>query len=472
MAARPRGGTGVVVALVIFVILFMAGAGAAIVAYTNYKDQVEKTKTAEADLKVYVLEREHTLDPVQTLRTAVRDSQNPTSVVGILLNERERLQRVISSELKTTQGLDGALVTMQLRKDPSDPNAPDVQFADLFSYIQGLRANITKLTDDRKTAMEELTALKDKVTKLETEKGEIEAQYRQADAQRTQQVNTIGTAANTAATQAQQTFDALKAELEAAAAQQAEEIQKRDVELATKEAQLRELSAELERIKSMLNPGGKSDGVDASLQADGRILSTIPQDNLVTVNLGRNDRVLLGLTFEVFDRKKGVTKDEFGDVRGKATIEISNVKDRSSECRVVRLERGATIFEDDIIANVVYDKYRTYRFHVYGEFDIDNDGRTTASDTRRIKAMIQQWGGEVLDKMSYEVDFLVLGKRPEVPNANRDQLTPDEIERIVALEREALKFTQLEGEARLLRIPILNQNRFLTLVGHYDRWQK
>ncbi|MEX2216932.1 MAG: hypothetical protein WD768_22660 [Phycisphaeraceae bacterium] len=472
MAARARGGTGVVVALVIFVILFMAGAGAAIVAYTNYQEQVKLTDTATTDLKKYVLDREQSLEPVRTLLTSVRDSKSPTSVVGILMSERERLMRIIEDKMVTIDSLDGFLVTMKLKKDPADSNSPEVEFEDLFQYIGGLRANVDTLATQRAKLVSDLAEVKDKLTALEKAKGEMEAQFRDADQTRAQLVTQIGTAANAAATTAQKTFADLKTEQETAAAQFAEQVSKLETELATLDAKYREQVQRNGELMAQINPGGAGSEIDASTQVDGRVLSTIPQDNLVTIDLGKNDRVLIGLTFEVFDRKKGVTKDQFNAVRGKATIEVSKVKDRSSECRVVRLERGATVFEDDIIANVVYDKYRTFRFYVYGEFDIDNDGRPTASDTRRIKSMIQQWGGIVVDKMTYEVDFLVLGKRPEVPGGDRSNMTPDQIEAIAALEAEERKFIQLEGEARLLRIPILNQNRFLTLVGHYERWEK
>jgi len=318
------------------------------------------------------------------------------------------------------------------------------------------------------------TAALDKIKALELEKAELEKAYRTAQEERQAAVVALGEAVKASQTTATATFTGLQEAQVKAAEEAKKEVEKFEQALTNKDAEIQDLRRRIQQLMQILQPGGSKDTtVDPSRQVDGSIMSTIPQDNLVTIDLGEKDHVLLGLTFEVFDKKTGVVRDEFNDVRGKATIEVVRVKGSTSECRVVRTERGKTIMEGDVIANAVYDRNRTFKFYVYGNFDIDNDGRESPTDTRRIKSMIEQWGGVVATEFGYDVDFLVLGVKPQVttrPAADgTDIRTPVEIEADAAREREALKFTQLIGDAGLLRIPVLNQNRFLWLIGYYER---
>src|SRR5690606_6003448 len=92
---------------------------------------------------------------------------------------------------------------------------------------------------------------------------------------------------------------------------------------------------------------------------------------LVYIDIGASEHVLLGMTFEVYDKSSGIVTDEFGTLRGKATVEVVRVEAGSSLCRIVRRDNGSLIYEGDIIGNAVYDPNMTLRFHVYGEFDIE-----------------------------------------------------------------------------------------------------
>ncbi|MEM9019186.1 MAG: hypothetical protein AAGC44_01375, partial [Planctomycetota bacterium] len=69
-----------------------------------------------------------------------------------------------------------------------------------------------------------------------------------------------------------------------------------------------------------------------------------------------------------------------------------------------------------------------------------------------------------------EVDYLVLGKEPEFPA----DLDPGVIDQVLIRENEEKRvaydtYQKLVEEAKRLRIPILNQNRFLVLIGYYQR---
>ena len=163
------------------------------------------------------------------------------------------------------------------------------------------------------------------------------------------------------------------------------------------------------------------------------------------------------MTFEVFDNDGGVIVDETGNLRGKATIEVIRMSEQSSLARVVRLERRRSVDEGDLIANVIYDPNISYRFHVFGEFDIDNTGQVTTTDRRRVETMVTQWGGQLARTLGYNTDFLVLGQAPSAPRPLPEHvIDPMVIERHEALKRKFETYQNLFLKPRLCRF------RFLT----------
>lgn len=461
MATRARGGgAGMAIALVVFVLLFVGALIAAIAAFGKIEETDLKAAQAAEALEVYVKGSEHTRDDVKKLRDSIREDKSKASVVGTLIADNEKLRRTISTDLVSVKALPEVLKSKKLADGK-----------DLLTHIESLRQDGSTLTTREAAQKAAREALETKIAQLEKEKKDIEDKYRTADADRTTKITEISQANTAANTNATTTLKGLQDAQTAAAEEAKKKIEAIEQTVATKDAEILELRQKLTRIQQSMNPGGDRGAASAEREIDGNVLSVIPQDNLLTIDLGAKDHILLGITFEVFDKKTGVTR-EFGDIRGKATVEVVRVKETSSECRIVRQDRAKPLLEGDVVANVVYDRYRTYKFYVYGNYDIDNDGRPSPTDTRRIKSLITQWGGIVVDEFSYEVDFLVLGIKPEiraVKAGETDIRTPEEIEAAAARLAEDLKLKQLEGDAKLLRVPVLNQNRLLTLLGFYVR---
>src|SRR5690606_39257777 len=130
----------------------------------------------------------------------------------------------------------------------------------------------------------------------------------------------------------------------------------------------------------------------------------------------------------------------------------------------------------DVIANLVYDPKMKFTFFVFGDFDLDGSGQPTLTDRRRIDGMITAWGGQVVTTnandpkaLSAEVDFLVLGAEPVLPYEALDKTDPVAIENYNRALAKFVTYQNLTAEAKRLSIPVLNQNRFLTMVGYYQR---
>ncbi|MFP4144631.1 MAG: hypothetical protein ACOCTI_01050 [Phycisphaeraceae bacterium] len=253
--------------------------------------------------------------------------------------------------------------------------------------------------------------------------------------------------------------------------QQAEEHLTERRELEQRVEELRDRTSYLEgRLVRLRNASGSIEAPEY-LEADGAITSLMPQAKKVLINLGRKDHVVPGMTFEVFakDRLVKPTPEHEG-LRGKASIEVIKVNEDNSVARVVRTSPRRHLVREDKIINAVYDPDTTYTFRVYGQFDLDGDGESSDDDRERLENLIREWGGKLSDDLDYEVDFLVLGQEPPLPEALRQgTIDPVKVSEHAEAVRNYEAYQELTGQARDLSIPILNQNRFLRLVGYYQR---
>jgi len=212
-------------------------------------------------------------------------------------------------------------------------------------------------------------------------------------------------------------------------------------------------------------------------QSDGHIVR-VPGGNAVFIDLGYGDHISTGLTFEVYDKITGVPPlgDPNTDVDlpvGKASIEVTHVGATSSECRVTHTEPGTAISEGDLIANLVYDKNTKYKFVVFGNFDLARIGKSQPQDAEVIKRLITQWGGDVTNVINVDTDFVILGAEPEIPDFSKDDLNdPVNKAKFDQATADAAAYDDIKEKAKDLRIPILNQNRFLYFCGYYDQAQR
>ena len=217
-----------------------------------------------------------------------------------------------------------------------------------------------------------------------------------------------------------------------------------------------------ERAADMLRPD------DEYSLVDGRVVSVNPAENSVFIDLTSGDRLVLGMTFEVYDSPASIRPDAEGNYpRGTGTIEITRVGDTSSTARIVREIRGNPIISGDVFANAIYDPNKTYRFVVAGDFDLDGDGASGAHEREEVRAIIRNWGGVVTDQIGGDTDFLVLGARPQLPPQPRPDAPIAVINEYIRLQRAALEYDRLFEIATQTGIPVLNQNRLFTLTGQH-----
>lgn len=202
---------------------------------------------------------------------------------------------------------------------------------------------------------------------------------------------------------------------------------------------------------------------------DGRIDAVDRAANEVVLSIGRADKVVLGMTFAIYPNATDIRIDDASGEyqQGKAVVEVVRVEDGFSRARILEASEGSPIIRGDVIANAVYDPRKTYKFVVDGLFDINGDGSATRYERDELAALIQRWGGEVVNEVTGDLDFIVLGARPVLPPAPAAGAPIAVINEYNRLQREIQRYNELLASAEATSVPLLNANRLQTLIGDF-----
>lgn len=202
----------------------------------------------------------------------------------------------------------------------------------------------------------------------------------------------------------------------------------------------------------------------AALESDGQVVSVVLRDRLAYINLGKNDRVYRGLTFAVYDSYKPIPRNG----QGKGKLEIIDIMDNVSKCRITDFNQADPIMENDVIANVIWNRDKQFLFCVIGEYDLNGDGQADPDGRKKIIDMVQAWGGVASETITVTTDFFVVGDPPRLPARPRDEDFDMGTEPAVAYraaEQRVSDYKLIREEAAMLDIPTFNLQRFLAFVG-------
>ena len=234
--------------------------------------------------------------------------------------------------------------------------------------------------------------------------------------------------------------------------------------------QIAVLEEQLDRLRGQRS-GDTLRPQDEATLIDGRVVSVAGPDEVI-INLGRRDRLVLGLSFEVYSRGTSLQPDQDGNFPpGKASVEVIRIDEGTSRARVIRSTRGNPVVANDVLVNPIFDPRKDYKFVVFGNFDTNRDGIATEIERNQIIALIEEWGGTIQDTIDGTTDFLVLGEPPVLPPQPRQDDPIEVIDRYINLRRTVDRFNELFESAKRAGIPVLNQNRLMTLTGMHAQPQ-
>ncbi len=435
------GNSGIKVALVVFVVLTVAALTATIIMYTYLSDKVQAaTDAADRAGRAEQRTREVQGQLREFARMAVGED---TDELPLIRQGLTTAAQPIVADPRLQQAnipVDAALTTVLAevyRQYQLASRTADELLAERDQLREDL-AQATKLTD---ASRQEFA---DKIEELQARVQEIEQQASGNQEAWDRQVTDLTAQLDRASESAGQQLGT-------------EREQRRDIEKQLTDAQQRvqELIATLASFRP------RPDMTSALQIADGQIVRAVAGEQIVYISLGRRDGIKRGMTFSVYSRTRGIPEDG----KGKATVEVSEVFETTSECRVTSTTPGDPVLESDVIANPVFDRSRKYNFLVAGDFDLNFDGQIDDPGGEQVKAIIREAGGNLVDTIDTRTDFVVLGVAP--PLSVRADGTDTAETQELARQRETRRktFDTIAGEARSLSIPVLTRTQFLHFIG-------
>lgn len=454
MAARTSTSVGVGATITILAVATLGLFVTSMIFYakareaTNLKEGVEKTT------RDFVSDIDRN-DPVviRIKEVAKPGTPNGKTVLGYVMNERRDLmQKVTGSDRDTidavTKILDAAkgtnLVGVIRDRDNTISNltkrVEDAE-ADRTRALQDKETESKRVNDIEKRAQATVKSLQDEVDKTKAETDALREGIAVLKAQMDTRVDDI-------AAGCESRVAALKSD-----------IDKLQAERAVNQGRLRQFEEQ--------QRGSRFVGQSEYALIDGQVVVTNGSEGTVTLNIGRKQHVVLGLPFTVYSQGTVIRLDDKTNdyPAGKATLEVIRVEENSSIARIIREQKGNPVVKGDVVANPMYDPAKQYKFLVYGNFDPQRTGNASAFGANEVKAWIQDWGGETVDKLSGDVDFIVLGERPQIPPQPSSSAPIEVINFNLDQQRAAQRYDDLLKQATDTAIPVLNENRLRTLLG-------
>ncbi len=460
MAVRTGAGTGVIVSLVVFVLTTVALLVLTIVFYTAKTKEMEAKANAIAALEVYARQNQRSSDLFKNFESEAK-SRNQS--VAQYLNERyeSAMEFVAGSRTMTLDQLRTNMSRYGVPQQGSIASHMQAMYRDLNAsqtQINGLNEQLASLTNEIQAKEQQIAQLKQS---HQQEMDAIEARiasYRNAAEDYRQRVDTAVSELNRAKEDLKNRYEGEINDLIAA-----------NNDLGREREYLLAKIRELERARN----ADRIKAQDPSTLVDARIIDAPGSSDQVYIDRGRRDRIVRGMTFEVYsDAAQIRVNPTTGELpRGKASLQVMSVGETTSTCKITRSVPGQPIVRGDVVANAVYDPTYRFKFLVHGRFDINNDGVPTEEEAEYLRSLVMEWGGIVVsgDTLPGDLDFLVLGEVPPNPPplpADPPRVLIDDWARKRAARE---KYQELFDQASNAQIPVLNANRFFTLIGHTDR---
>jgi len=475
--SQPGSRAGLITTLVIFVVLFFV---AAIFAAVKYSESERRRVEFEQMQRQYntVISRGDAATVSGTIETLRSQAGMPgRTYYEIVTQQQKDLIRLLA----------GADVTPRVARERFDQliSTANTRLAGAGQVASGSAQDAIKsLLDLAQQQLDNLAAREAQIRDLEARMNEArrvhEAALAESQKGRNAALDAAAAAARSVADYRRQK-DSEIANLESTVRDRIESAQRQVTELSNQLAEAnkqletlrkerRQLVARLDRVRPV------SIAELIMRQADGRV-TRVDRSGTVYINLHAGQQIIPGMTFQVYDRNQGVPPtppdglDSEAEMPvGKGSIEVIAVGPLYSECRIIRRTPGENIYEGDIVANLAYDKNVRWKFRIYGNFDLDQNGMATAAERVQIERLVTQWGALVVDDVTPDTDFVVLGKEPIIPVPEDD--SPVSLYEVELAEAALKAYQAVRDKALDLNIPVLNQNRFLYLIGYFEQGQR
>ena len=435
----------------------------ALVAYAGRNDaelRAEKMRTSYASV---ASEADLNTSRVSDLKNAAGTS----NVLQYMLQREEELANKTAGSPDAIAA--SAAVTAKL--DQVNQRAADnITAANLVSAVDQLGAKVDSLKQENATLTRTLTEAQQGLQSAQQQAlQQVAAARAEADQARKAQADAVASVS-----QIDENKQGLVTEVNSTMSQLADgfsqSIQEQERRAQDLEEQLSQTRTNLQRLKDSRQL--RVEGGQLITSPDGKVVRS-PSGGTLYINLGSNDSITTGMTFQVYDAVRGIPQmqNETDLPRGKGSIQVLRiVSGTSAECRVIENTPGQPIREGDLIANLAYDKNVPVTFRVYGDFDLDNNGKTDPRDRERLNSLVQQFGGKLVDDITVTTDVVVLGREPVVPTLSAEEERDSAmISQRYQAQAQLDAYNATLKRAQEFNIPVLNQNQFLYYIGYFEQ---
>lgn len=453
MARGSGAGTGVIVALVVSVVCVIGLLTLTFMMYAGKAEALLDRDKAENDLEQFVTRAEQNNDASMRLIDSAADGQ--VSVFEFLNNRYQTVASFVTGSPTAT------VAEMQSQLGVSEGDTAKSMVTDLRRQLQASTNEIQSL----KRQLDDLHQDNDQLM-ARAERAEDDSDVQVASVTDTfNEYNTSTDAYQNEVTDAVTAINDSRQKLDRDYRNRIANIQGRldraNQDNSVFRAQIEELRKKTENYR--IKPQSPAELVD------GRVISVPGSDGELFIDLGRNDRVMPGMTFEVYTNSSAIRVDPRSGnyARGKASIEIIRVGPETSTARIIRDAQGRPVLKDDVIANAVFNPEYRFKFLVHGLFDVNDDGRPSNAEADYVRRRIVDWGGELIegDALTGDLDFLVLGSQPPMPAPLPPDAEDVEFRSYLQQRESREQYDRLFEQASQAQIPVLNWNRFEVLTG-------
>jgi len=456
MARSSGAGTGVIVALVVSVVCNLGLLTITFMMYSGKAEALENEARTQADMNAFVTNAERT-DAFERVMDAAKSERK--SLYAMLDARRQAIASFVTGNPNAT------LADMQSGLGLESGDVVRNVVTDLRREVTATGNEVSSLERQLADARTENQELRDRVSDIESMGDERVAQvteefdgYKTAAVRYEQEVEDAVSAIEESRARLDRDYRNRVAELQA-------RLDQANEDNSVFRAQIEELRRKTESYR--VKPQNPAELVD------GRVISVPGSGGQIFIDLGRNDRVVPGMTFEIYEDAGSIRPDPRTNeyVRGKASIEIIRVGEDTSAARITREIPGRPVVKDDVIANAVFNPDYRFKFLVHGLFDVNNDGTPSVADADYVRRRVIEWGGELVEggELTGDLDFLVLGEQPPAPAPL--PLDADQAEIRAYMQQKTARdvYDRLFDQASRAQIPVLNWNRFETLTGMTSR---
>jgi len=469
--ASTESNKSFIIAIVIFVVLFLASAVAAIMLYREREDHIQGREKAENDLAQIASRME--LSSLKSIADRPGASSRTTAVAELTKDIRfvadqilgrgqaptdliALAEEVSGKVLPVEKALNNMVITPKI--DPTIGLASIVQ--NLIRQYEQLQDQV--LAKDNQIAQMIAQHKQD----LDTRDTQIQELQKQLDDEQ-RKAQTHETEYRNLGNQLQSRYEATANDLRQQIADLQEQLKQAQDDNKKMTGEIGKYRVAVNQLNERLRTFQPTPEDSTALEPDGFIVNIDERERLAYINLAKGDQMYRGLKFTVYDRFAPIPQTG----KGKGAIEVIEIMDTISKCRITDFDTSNPIMTNDIVANLVWNKDKKYRFCVAGDFDFDKDGLVDQDGLQKITELIEHWGGQVTPTLSVDTDFLVLGYPPAIPTKPSEEYGADSpIMKAYMQANQRLKnYKETIENGKALDVPTFNLSRFFYFIGFFEQ---